>query len=126
MHGKVLFILTIMEIVAFLILWSALSIKLSKISLMKIVTLVIILSIIAVITDYYDFKYAGIVNYIGCENSTNLRANKLMCGSMTSITSPVLITSTTMDMSFSIKVLVHTSSSYVTDNTVDLTQDSML
>ncbi|MEA4962234.1 sensor histidine kinase [Lutispora sp.] len=64
MHGKVLFILTIMEIVAFLILWSALSIKLSKTNLIKIAIVAIVLPLVAVITDYYNFKYGGVVNYI--------------------------------------------------------------
>lgn len=74
----------------------------------------------------YGVEKNGICSYLGCKHSTNFRANALMCGSITSITSHVLLTSATTDPSFSTKVLVVASSRSVPDNTLDLNQDSML
>ncbi|HYF75426.1 MAG TPA: ATP-binding protein [Candidatus Nitrosocosmicus sp.] len=64
MHGPPLFILTAMELTAFLILWSAFSIKFNCLSVIKLAITAIVISLITVITDYFRVEYSGITNYI--------------------------------------------------------------
>lgn len=64
MHGLQLFILTLMEISAFLILWSALSIKPNLKGILKLTALTVIIPFITVTTDYYKIACSGVLNYL--------------------------------------------------------------
>lgn len=64
MHGLSLFILTAMELTAFLILWSTFNINPGCMDALKFAVTAIVISIITVATDYSIGGYSGIVNYI--------------------------------------------------------------
>ncbi len=64
MHGLSLFILTTMELTAFLILWSTFSIKPGYRNILKLAGTAISISFITTATDYYRVEYSGIINYI--------------------------------------------------------------
>lgn len=64
MHGLSLFALTIMELTAFLILWSTFSINPHYLNIVKLVSSAIMISLVTVITDYYRIEYSGVLNYL--------------------------------------------------------------
>ena len=64
MHGLPLFILTSMEILAFLILWSTFSIKLRCKTILKLTAIIIIIPLITVVIDNLKIEYSGVLNYL--------------------------------------------------------------
>lgn len=64
MHGLSLFILTAIELAAFLILWSVFNIQPSLKNTMKLACTVIAVSLITVATDRLIAGYSGIINYM--------------------------------------------------------------
>lgn len=64
MYGLSLFVLTAMELTAFLILWSAFSIKFNWLNIVKLAIAAAMISVAALIMDYHKIEYSGIINYI--------------------------------------------------------------
>jgi len=64
MHGLSLFVLTAMELTAFLILWGAFSIDLSPQNIIRLAGTAISVSLVTIATDGFIMGYSGIINYI--------------------------------------------------------------